>query len=170
MSQEKGSCHGCQHGPSPSSVTQSLTELDFERGLWGAAIEDDLGRVQHLLQRGTPASIRDSSGSCSCFSAKSLGDFSRHFDHRYCSLLRSLWFWLWSQFYKNKTCRDNSLNAYDRWFSQGLGFSITVTDVFTIDTYVTCFHDGELYGLAWGPYGLAWGPSLIFLTRWLNTN
>ncbi len=46
----------------------------------------------------------------------------------------------------------------DRWFSQGLGFSITVTKVFTIDTYVTCFHDGELYGLAWGPYGLAWGP------------
>lgn len=52
--------HGCQHDA--SSVSQSLSEMDFERGLWGAAVEDDLNRVKHLLDKGTPASIRDSSG------------------------------------------------------------------------------------------------------------
>ena len=59
MSEEHKCCSGHQ---TSSSLVQSLTEMDFERGLWGAAIEDDLPRVKHLLEKGTSASVRDSSG------------------------------------------------------------------------------------------------------------
>lgn len=52
----------CCSNHSSGSMVQSLSELEFERGLWGAALEDDLPKVQSLLNKGTPPSIRDSSG------------------------------------------------------------------------------------------------------------
>lgn len=39
----------CSH--TPSSVVQSLDELDFDRGPWSAALEGDLSRLRHLLSR-----------------------------------------------------------------------------------------------------------------------
>ena len=58
-SHSQDSC--CQSAP-PSSTLQSLDELDFERGIWGAAREGEDGRLVALLEKGVQASSRDSSG------------------------------------------------------------------------------------------------------------
>ena len=59
MSHSQDSC--CQSAP-PSSTLQSLDELDFERGIWGAAREGEDERLVALLEKGVQASSRDSSG------------------------------------------------------------------------------------------------------------
>jgi hypothetical protein len=53
------SCRCCQHAP--SSVSQSLTEMDFERGIWSAAVNGELERVQKLLSNGLNPDSLDSS-------------------------------------------------------------------------------------------------------------
>jgi len=41
-----GGC--CKTVPTPS-VCQSLDEMDFERGIWQAALDDDEKRIEHLI-------------------------------------------------------------------------------------------------------------------------
>ena len=47
----------------PSSTTQTLTEMEFERGIWTAAIDNNLSKLEHMLaiQRQDP-NAKDSSG------------------------------------------------------------------------------------------------------------
>jgi len=52
----------CSHSSSSSSANQTLNELEFERGLWTAALDDDLLKCQELVQRGHDPSQPDSSG------------------------------------------------------------------------------------------------------------
>lgn len=64
------SCDGHAHGSGGSCCThrggsgyqQSLDEMDFERGPWAAAMEGDVTRLKHLLDRGTSANSRDKYG------------------------------------------------------------------------------------------------------------
>ena len=51
----------CSHTQS-SSVTQTLDELEFERGLWTAVLDNDLEKCQELLKKGQNPSQPDSSG------------------------------------------------------------------------------------------------------------
>ena len=52
---------GCAAGR-PAPATQTLTELEWERGLWGAARDGEVERVAALLARGAPPSRPDSAG------------------------------------------------------------------------------------------------------------
>ncbi|CAM1310884.1 ANKRD39 (predicted) [Pycnogonum litorale] len=45
--------HGC------STVCQSFSEMDFERGIWSAALNGDLERVKMFIKRGTDPNVRD---------------------------------------------------------------------------------------------------------------
>ena len=51
-----GGC--CQNPAVSASTTQSLSELDFERGIWGAALENDCGRARDLIRK-NPDCVRD---------------------------------------------------------------------------------------------------------------
>ena len=62
MMSHSSSHDSCCHSAPPSSTLQSLTELEFERGIWGAAREGDDGRLVALLEKGVAASARDTSG------------------------------------------------------------------------------------------------------------
>ncbi|KAM9742968.1 ankyrin repeat domain-containing protein 39 isoform 1-T1 [Menidia menidia] len=59
---EKHHCSCCSHPVSTPSVQQSLNEMDFERGIWSAAMDGDLDRVKSLIQKGTDPNLRDSAG------------------------------------------------------------------------------------------------------------
>lgn len=59
----------CSHGDNhdncsvtATSVQQSLSELDFERGLWTAALDNDVDRCQELMRKGHDVNQKDSSG------------------------------------------------------------------------------------------------------------
>ncbi|XP_033094796.1 ankyrin repeat domain-containing protein 39 [Trachypithecus francoisi] len=58
----------CADGPccsQPSAVLgvqQTLEEMDFERGIWSAALNGDLDRVKHLIQKAEDPSQPDSAG------------------------------------------------------------------------------------------------------------
>lgn len=62
--------HKCEHdhaghvcgGCSSYGVAQSLDELAFERGIWGAAFNGELQKVQLLLEQGRSCNSVDSSG------------------------------------------------------------------------------------------------------------
>lgn len=54
--------HSCNCNNATSSVTQTLDELDFERGIWFAAQYGDLDRVKKLVLQHTPVDITDKSG------------------------------------------------------------------------------------------------------------
>ena len=45
-----------------SSLVQSLDELEFERGIWQAAIDNDAARVKQLVEKGTSPDIKDNAG------------------------------------------------------------------------------------------------------------
>ncbi|KAK2837592.1 hypothetical protein Q5P01_014804 [Channa striata] len=62
MSSDKQHCSCCSHPVSTPSVCQTLNEMDFERGIWSAAMDGDLERVRSLVQKGTDPNMRDSSG------------------------------------------------------------------------------------------------------------
>ncbi|XP_034548965.1 ankyrin repeat domain-containing protein 39 isoform X1 [Notolabrus celidotus] len=61
MASESHNCSCCSHPVSPS-VHQTLNEMDFERGIWSAAMDGDLERVKSLSQRGTDPNLRDKGG------------------------------------------------------------------------------------------------------------
>lgn len=50
----------CAHGS--TLFDQSLSELEFERGIWQAAVDNDLNKIKSLLQKGYNINARDSSG------------------------------------------------------------------------------------------------------------
>ena len=54
-----GKC-GCSS--TSSTYAQSLSEMDFERGIWQAALDGDVNRVRKLLDKGTDPNSRDGSG------------------------------------------------------------------------------------------------------------
>lgn len=45
-----------------SNLSQTLDELDFERGIWSAAQFGDLKRVKKLIREGVDTDLRDSAG------------------------------------------------------------------------------------------------------------
>ncbi|XP_047448358.1 ankyrin repeat domain-containing protein 39 isoform X1 [Mugil cephalus] len=55
-------CSCCSHPVSSSSVYQTLNEMDFDRGIWSAAMDGDLERVKSLVQKGTDPNLRDAAG------------------------------------------------------------------------------------------------------------
>ncbi|TSO88114.1 Ankyrin repeat domain-containing protein 39 [Bagarius yarrelli] len=52
----------CNAHRSTQSVHQSLHEMDFERGVWSAALDGDLERVRSFLKRGMDPNIKDQTG------------------------------------------------------------------------------------------------------------
>ncbi|XP_078523093.1 uncharacterized protein LOC144792096 isoform X2 [Lissotriton helveticus] len=54
----------CSHGSSVTSqsVHQTLDEMDFERGIWSAAMDGDLERVKKFIKKGADPSLPDKSG------------------------------------------------------------------------------------------------------------
>jgi len=81
VSSHPESCRCSQHAP--TSLTQTLTELDFERGIWSAAVNGDVDRVRKFLQNGLFPDILDSSHHTALHYA------SRHNHTEVCSLLLS---------------------------------------------------------------------------------
>uniref|UniRef100_A0A1A8KMP6 Ankyrin repeat domain 39 n=1 Tax=Nothobranchius kuhntae TaxID=321403 RepID=A0A1A8KMP6_NOTKU len=55
----KQHCSCCSN---PVSAHQTLEEMDFERGIWSAAMDGDLDRLRSLVQKGTDPNLRDSAG------------------------------------------------------------------------------------------------------------
>ncbi|XP_028631331.1 ankyrin repeat domain-containing protein 39 isoform X3 [Grammomys surdaster] len=55
-----GSC--CSHPGAVPGVQQTLEEMDFERGIWSAALNGDLSRVKYFIQKATDPSQPDSAG------------------------------------------------------------------------------------------------------------
>ncbi|XP_070820796.1 ankyrin repeat domain-containing protein 39 [Chaetodon trifascialis] len=62
MASDSLHCACCSHPVSSPSVYQTLNEMDFERGIWSAAMDGDLQRVSSLVQKGTDPNLRDSAG------------------------------------------------------------------------------------------------------------
>ncbi|XP_061763207.1 ankyrin repeat domain-containing protein 39 isoform X2 [Nerophis ophidion] len=56
------SCSCCSLPISSSSVYQTVEEMDFQRGIWSAAMNGDLKRVKSLIQRGIPPNLKDTAG------------------------------------------------------------------------------------------------------------
>ena len=52
----------CECAAQPTLYGQSLSEMDFERGIWSAAIDGELDRVRKYLDKGGDPDIIDSSG------------------------------------------------------------------------------------------------------------
>ena len=52
----------CQHHSQQPSVHQTLDEMEFERGLWSAALSGETGRIDQLLRDGRNPNAVDSSG------------------------------------------------------------------------------------------------------------
>lgn len=53
---------GCGCSDHSNSTAQTLSELEFERGLWSAAIENDVEKVKKLLNSGHDPDMKDNSG------------------------------------------------------------------------------------------------------------
>ena len=54
--------HVCDYSSKPSLYTQSLTEMDFERGVWQAALDNNVKRITKILDKGGDPDARDGSG------------------------------------------------------------------------------------------------------------
>ena len=52
----------CECAAQSTLYGQSLTEMDFERGVWSAAADGELDRVRKFLDKGGDCNIGDSSG------------------------------------------------------------------------------------------------------------
>lgn len=73
--------HVCDCSSKPSLYTQSLTEMDFERGIWQAALDNNVKRITTILDKGGDPDARDGSG----YTALHYASRSGHKDA--CSLL-----------------------------------------------------------------------------------
>ncbi|XP_055367824.1 ankyrin repeat domain-containing protein 39 isoform X2 [Betta splendens] len=62
MSSNRQQCSCCSHQVSNPSVHQTLNEMEFERGIWSAAMDGDLDRIKTLVFKGTDPNVRDASG------------------------------------------------------------------------------------------------------------
>ncbi|XP_064394751.1 ankyrin repeat domain-containing protein 39-like [Halichondria panicea] len=54
--------HSCACALQSSGVEQSLQELEFERGIWSAALDGDIVRLRGLLSSGVSPTVLDSAG------------------------------------------------------------------------------------------------------------
>ncbi|MBN3309706.1 ankyrin repeat domain-containing protein 39 [Amia ocellicauda] len=63
------------------STHQTLDEMDFERGIWSAALDADLERLRAFLRKGTDPNLRDQAGYTALHYASRTGSESA------CSLL-----------------------------------------------------------------------------------
>lgn len=54
--------NSCCSSSSHFGLTQTLDEMQFDRGIWPSAIHGDLQRVQRFLAKGTHVDIADKSG------------------------------------------------------------------------------------------------------------
>ena len=54
--------HVCDCSSKPSLYTQSLTEMDFERGIWQAALDNNVKRITTILDKEADPDARDGSG------------------------------------------------------------------------------------------------------------
>ncbi|XP_048098945.1 ankyrin repeat domain-containing protein 39 [Alosa alosa] len=61
-SQGGGECSCCSHQRAVPSTHQTLEEMDFERGIWSAALDGDLGRVESFIKKGTDPNTKDNAG------------------------------------------------------------------------------------------------------------
>ena len=52
----------CQHKPTVGSVVQTIEEIDFERGIWQAAVSGNLKRVKKMINEGTNPNVTDNYG------------------------------------------------------------------------------------------------------------
>ncbi|KAI5622063.1 ankyrin repeat domain-containing protein 39, partial [Silurus asotus] len=57
-----GSQCTCSAHHSTPSVHQTLDEMDFERGIWSAALDGNLERVRAFLKKGTDPNTKDQAG------------------------------------------------------------------------------------------------------------
>ncbi|XP_018599553.1 ankyrin repeat domain-containing protein 39 isoform X2 [Scleropages formosus] len=55
-------CACCSHRPAAPSVHQTLEEMEFERGIWSAALDGDLDRVRSFLNKGVDPNVLDQAG------------------------------------------------------------------------------------------------------------
>ncbi|XP_061672890.1 ankyrin repeat domain-containing protein 39 [Syngnathoides biaculeatus] len=62
MASDGEHCCSCCTTPLSPGVYQTVNEMDFQRGIWSAAIDGDLKRVQSMIQKGINANLRDSAG------------------------------------------------------------------------------------------------------------
>lgn len=60
MTESSHSCTG--HTVFHQSTHQNLSEMDFERGIWGASTRGDIDRVRKLLDKHINVNIPDSYG------------------------------------------------------------------------------------------------------------
>lgn len=54
--------HCCSHVAANPSVQQNLDELDFQRGVWAAAMDGEINKVKKYLSSGADPDAVDSSG------------------------------------------------------------------------------------------------------------
>lgn len=54
--------HCCSHVAANPSVQQNLDELDFQRGVWSAAMDGETDKVKSYLSNGGDPDAVDSSG------------------------------------------------------------------------------------------------------------
>ncbi|XP_040201884.1 ankyrin repeat domain-containing protein 39 [Rana temporaria] len=54
-------CDGCCMGAG-SGLRETVLEMDFQRGIWSAALDGDLNRVQRFIQKGTDPNLTDHFG------------------------------------------------------------------------------------------------------------
>ena len=52
----------CPHSKKGTFYDQSLSEIEFQRGIWQAALDNDLSRIKQLLDKGFDINSTDSSG------------------------------------------------------------------------------------------------------------
>ena len=65
--------HCCEHHAA-SSVCQTLDEMEFERGLWSAALNGEMDRVKKLIADGRDPNGLDSSGYTALVSSGTMLD------------------------------------------------------------------------------------------------
>nr|XP_002740656.1 PREDICTED: ankyrin repeat domain-containing protein 39-like isoform X1 [Saccoglossus kowalevskii]XP_006823946.1 PREDICTED: ankyrin repeat domain-containing protein 39-like isoform X2 [Saccoglossus kowalevskii] len=59
---ENGACCSSEGQAAYSSVTQTLEEMEFERGIWTAAMSGDVEEVRKYLDKDGDPNVQDSSG------------------------------------------------------------------------------------------------------------
>ena len=58
-----GSSHDCcSHQSAVLSINQTMDEMEFERGIWSAALNGEEDRLEKFLNGGTDPNARDSTG------------------------------------------------------------------------------------------------------------
>ncbi|XP_063788075.1 ankyrin repeat domain-containing protein 39 [Pseudophryne corroboree] len=75
-------CDTCCAGAAPG-LRETVSEMDFQRGIWSAALYGDLGQVQRFIEKGTDPNLADN------FGYTALHYSSRHGHLPVCSFLLS---------------------------------------------------------------------------------